>query len=539
MEQHQADQRTRDQPFECSQCSKSYKRQEHLQRHIAVHKGTRAYRCARCASTFQRSDVLGRHVKTCAGTQSRRSSVIRRACDACFKSKRACSIVPPCLNCRKRGVPCTFTAANAKQTTRPDTSTSASGEHLSLEPIPSTSTDASTAWIPLADDDLWSQFLDTSLPDLIADDLDWSLLTKGSESEKPSLGFLESFTRNTGFLDSFDCLTFEERMVAYNTFITQPMPESRADDLLLKSHEIVSLVRETVETKPRNNPVLFDWSPALETLCMDFFSPKHICLWLELYWAIWHPNVNYMHRATFNGKTSKASLVAAMCTIGALVSPNENDRDSARVWMNCVEEVVFRDDDVCYDGERSVLFPTFDRLQAIQSMYLCCLFQNWEGDEAAKSRIRRFRYSTVVAVARDIGISHARHPQYNLLDKSTFSWHWFVVREQLIRVFMWVFLLDTAFVIFNNVPPRMAIKEMKMHLACSEACFQAPTGDLCFQYLLHETACERLTLSSLTGTICKNPIPLESQVALADVGPLNLFALTSGLSRFPSKWMVY
>lgn len=159
---------------------------------------------------------------------------------------------------------------------------------------------------------------------------------------------------------------------------------------------------------------------------------------------------------------------------------------------------------------------------------MVCLFQNWEGNAASKSRIRRFRYSTVVAVARDIGIQHARHLPYQSLQHSTFSWDAFVTREQLIRVFIWVFLLDTAFVIFNNVPPRLSIKEMKLQFACSEACFQAPTSEICFQRLQSDTVHQGHLLSSVTAMMCKGPIGTETQSVLADAGPLNMFALTSG-----------
>lgn len=229
--------------------------------------------------------------------------------------------------------------------------------------------DVSANDLAMMDDDIWSQFFSTNLSDLIADDLDWTLLAADRGHEDGSLRFLESFTRNTGFLDSFDCLTVEERTLAYTAFTTKlaasVMP---GDDLLIKSHAIVTLIKETVETKPRNNPVTLTWTPVLETLCMDFFSPYKIRLWLELYFAIWHPNVNYMHRPTFAPRSSKPSLIGAMCIIGALVSPIESDRDSARVWMNSVEEMVFRDDDVCYDGERSTSFPSAQRLQAVQAM---------------------------------------------------------------------------------------------------------------------------------------------------------------------------
>jgi hypothetical protein len=39
--------------------------------------------------------------------------------------------------------------------------------------------------------------------------------------------------------------------------------------------------------------------------------------------------------------------------------------------------------------------------------------------------------------------------------------------------------IDSNDVIFNNLPPRMVIKEMRMHMATPEACFQATTADQC------------------------------------------------------------
>jgi hypothetical protein len=242
-------------------------------------------------------------------------------------------------------------------------------QELPLARVPTASNHNYLSELGMLDDETWSLFLNTSLPDFNAEDFDWTLLTSGDQTEEHSLRFLESFTRNTGFLDSFDCLTTEERIAAYTTFTTRKSATLVVgDDLRLKSHEIVTLIKEAIDVKPRNNPVKLTWSQVLETVCMDFFSPQHIRLWLELYWAIWHPNVNYMHRPTFDARTSKASLLAAMCIIGALVSPSESDRQSARLWMDSVEEMVFRDDEVTYDGKRSREFPTLERLQAMQAM---------------------------------------------------------------------------------------------------------------------------------------------------------------------------
>jgi hypothetical protein len=78
------------------------------------------------------------------------------------------------------------------------------------------------------------------------------------------------------------------------------------------------------------------------------------------------------------------------------------------MWFNCVEEMVFTDNDFCSDAESSSSGGEFTppasvlasrrKLQALQAAYIVCLYQNWEGTVASKRRIRRHRFSTVVSV---------------------------------------------------------------------------------------------------------------------------------------------
>jgi hypothetical protein len=102
---------------------------------------------------------------------------------------------------------------------------------------------------------------------------------------------------------------------------------------------------------------------------------------------------------------------------GACVSPDPVDNEDARMWFNCVEEMVFADDDFCRDIEPPavtdisipVSTPANQRkLQALQAAYLVCLYQNWEGTDASKRRIRRHRFSTVVSVCNIAGVCHGR-----------------------------------------------------------------------------------------------------------------------------------
>jgi hypothetical protein len=91
--------------------------------------------------------------------------------------------------------------------------------------------------------------------------------------------------------------------------------------------------------------------------------------------------------------------------VGACVSPDSQDNLDARLWFNCVEEMVFTDADFCSDTESadetdpsSTMLSILPKLQALQAAYVVCLYQNWEGADASKRRIRRHRFSTVVSV---------------------------------------------------------------------------------------------------------------------------------------------
>jgi hypothetical protein len=80
--------------------------------------------------------------------------------------------------------------------------------------------------------------------------------------------------------------------------------------------------------------------------------------------------------------------------------------DHAKVWFNAAEEIVFNDaafytnisDDELRDHHTSGT-KSRKMTQVLQAAYAVCLFQNWEGNDLAKKRIRRYRYSIVVAVS--------------------------------------------------------------------------------------------------------------------------------------------
>lgn len=84
------------------------------------------------------------------------------------------------------------------------------------------------------------------------------------------------------------------------------------------------------------------------------------------------------------------------------MSPERSDNEDARLWFNCVEELVFTDED--FNSDMTYLSSTplnlrSDRVQALQAAYMVCLYQNWEGSDVSKRRIRRHRFATLVSVS--------------------------------------------------------------------------------------------------------------------------------------------
>jgi hypothetical protein len=107
---------------------------------------------------------------------------------------------------------------------------------------------------------------------------------------------------------------------------TDSLPASWIDDpLSLKTHQILLLVKEVVMIKPRNSAVTLDWSPVLEQICLQFFSPSNLRKFLQLYWSIWHPNVNFVHRPSFDPLSAKPSILATMALIGKSASRMNGD----------------------------------------------------------------------------------------------------------------------------------------------------------------------------------------------------------------------
>lgn len=157
------------------------------------------------------------------------------------------------------------------------------------------------------------------------------------EERAPHFRFLDDFTKYSGFVDAITAHNLSDLTVpeswAYVSFgeateadycVAQTAKSWLSDPLAAVTNEITSLIKEVVMVKARSSIVILTWSALLQNMSLQFFSPPQLRKYLPLYWATWHPNVNFVHKPTFDPMASKAILVASMALIGKMISLRDN-----------------------------------------------------------------------------------------------------------------------------------------------------------------------------------------------------------------------
>ena len=102
-----------------------------------------------------------------------------------------------------------------------------------------------------------------------------------------------------------------------------------------------------------------------------------------------------------------------------------------------------------------------------------------------------------------------------------------------VRTFTYIFLVDSAFVIFNNSPPRMVIEEMAIDLPSSDSAFQALTSEACFTTLdlsrhYGGRPSSNLLLREAVQNLTQPSFTFETSCLYAQMNILSLFAILSG-----------
>ncbi|KAG5808954.1 hypothetical protein H9Q74_007795 [Fusarium xylarioides] len=209
------------------------------------------------------------------------------------------------------------------------------------------------------------------------------------------------------------------------------------------------------------------------------------------------------------------------------------------MWLETVENWIFQDPDLSEDSiaqtdDDGQETQVRQRLDILQAAYGILLLMNWEGDTKMRLRARRLRFPDIVFVSRTLypfaipGTSEeASFAPHSLHD----HWTSFGLREELIRTLLYTFLLDSAFVIFYDMSPRMVINELQFGLAATDEHFNAPDAEtwfMCTQAAAQRSlAYSRVTLSQSITMIMGEDFGAGRWEVFETISPLNLFAIAS------------
>jgi hypothetical protein len=304
-----------------------------------------------------------------------------------------------------------------------------------------------------------------------------------------------------------------------------------------KSQEIVRGVRESLSNRASLLTANANSSQSTERSCARFFSPPNLERFISLFWHFWYPNWPVFHEPTFDITQKPAQLIAALSLIGACVSPDKVDRDRAISWLEVVEDWVFSDPDLSEDAipqtyDEFMLSQVETRLDSIRAAYALMIVMTWEGDSKHMTRARRTRFTETVCVSRSLYFFCAL--QNSALDESTYSghsrWRLYSLREECIRSLVYVFMLDCAFVMFNNTAPRMVVGELQFGLISLEDWFHAPTSSDWLECVRNSPPIDQgISLCEAINRIMQGVLDATDCKIFEQTNLLNHFAIISGV----------
>jgi hypothetical protein len=185
------------------------------------------------------------------------------------------------------------------------------------------------------------------------------------------------------------------------------------DPLFARTQELWNLFRPHLSQLFNKSTVVGGNCESYDGQCLNFLSPPKMKRFVELFFNQWYPHCPILHKPTFNLETVPALLLAPVILMGACMSDVEDEWMKGRLYAELVESLIFSHPLLSLYSNCNVVDGNDPSpVKVMQAAYLMCLLQNWEGDDAAKKRIRQYRFITLIAVC---GIARLNLPAYQLI----------------------------------------------------------------------------------------------------------------------------
>ncbi|KAK7441067.1 hypothetical protein Landi51_10270 [Colletotrichum acutatum] len=345
----------------CPECGQTFRRREHLSRHLDRHSGRRSHTC----SISGKRDTLKRHVRThgtavlAEWTQNNDDHLSRdqrRACEACAKAKQRCDGCrpAPCTNCTNKGRRCSYQRSSGDDETILVAQPVADGDVFStltpprqhLQPI--TSQSCASDQPPLEPDLLWDALLTPAqflfpfspVPSLgvgTSTDFcfgDTALATVGEPVDDQSVqnSFGAKATPRVG-VEAVEVFTGPGNLTA------------EEEDILIAEY-IPHVPPITAETRAYMLQAIKARLPQHEAQGLDANFPtlRHLDTYMQLYFEHFHPRMPLLHKPTFQASPETWQL--ALSVIRELSS---ND------VLTCAQSLLLFHQSQWLSGERSVI----------------------------------------------------------------------------------------------------------------------------------------------------------------------------------------
>lgn len=224
----------------------------------------------------------------------------------------------------------------------------------------------------------------------------------------------------------------------------------------------------------------------------SWITPDYLKHFVELYLSNFQNHFPTIHVPTFNIALCHSGLLMAVICTGAVYSDRGIRPDEIRKLIDfSYNAMITRLNEMnSVDGPSRP--PEVEDVHAMQLIYV--LF-TWHGNSQQR-QLAKQKYHIVVDLARraqlfqpltsreigaeSISYLHQVYPdtQHDTI-KKTWNWASWIEQEKRNRCMYTVYLLDTAFVIYFNVPPTIRATDMRLPLPCDDAAWDARDATEC------------------------------------------------------------
>ncbi|KAE8136109.1 hypothetical protein BDV38DRAFT_294154 [Aspergillus pseudotamarii] len=495
--------------YSCNICSSQFSRGDHLTRHYRSHTKQRPFVCPVCCKGFARRDLMTRHkAKHVHGTQSSATESstdgfryrVSQACKRCAAAKLKCTDEKPCPRCIKKSVPC-----ETSQSCR--TGAEEPGHHA-----PDNDKDtADTLWTMASFFDMGDQATEpASTGDLTGVQyMDFSFLEEMNTANETNISApeLPSNTHPSIMPISSQAYITSSVARAWVPLSTENGSMERANLALAGdihepptkgNLEHVSLQLIAPAARDRILNMVFTAYPEKTGQIVEGFPSAEILSKL-VYRYVSQRKVkrvdDFIHLPTFDWKSRRPELLAAMIAMGSIDGPSA----AVRKFGYALQATVRRATIQRYEEDHAKM-RDMDLAQAYMIQQYIGFFSGISRKIGLAESCSMIT-STIISQARMLLQGPERTVEAVLatdsIEQLDHIWRRWCQQESIRRLIYYSYSLDSQVSITRNLNPILPYTDMDSSLPCPDALWHADSPASWRQELLEKTATQPTSLRDL------------------------------------------